>query len=260
MIIELKDVRRTYGQGAGAVQALKGLSLGIEAGSLTAIVGPSGSGKSTLLNLLGALDTPSSGQVLVAGHDLGKLSDDQRTRLRRDKIGFVFQFFNLLPTLTAVENVMLPAKLAGTGGKDLRQRAEELLTRVGLGARMRHRPDQLSGGEMQRVAISRALIMDPPVLLADEPTGNLDSKTGREVMALLRGAVDQRRTVILVTHDSRMARVADRVLTIADGELASDERVAPQSVDVVFAAAHGSEAMARSEVSMLGPKPSARTI
>src|SRR5687768_13186017 len=123
MIIELKDVRRTYGQGAGAVQALKGLSLGIEAGSLTAIVGPSGSGKSTLLNLLGALDTPSSGQVLVAGHDLGKLSDDARTKLRRDKIGFVFQFFNLLPTLTALENVMLPAKLAGNGGKDVERRA-----------------------------------------------------------------------------------------------------------------------------------------
>lgn len=236
MIIELRDARRTYGEGAGCVHALKGITLGIEAGSLTAIVGPSGSGKSTLLNLLGALDTPSSGQVLVDGNDLSKLDDDARTRLRRDRIGFVFQFFNLLPTLTAKENVLLPAKLAGKRGKELDARAEELLTRVGLGTRMGHRPDQLSGGEMQRVAISRALIMDPPVLLADEPTGNLDSKTGREVMRLLRGAVDNRRTVILVTHDPRIARIADRVLTIKDGSLASDEIMSPASVDEVLGA------------------------
>jgi putative ABC transport system ATP-binding protein len=236
MIIELRDVRRTYGEGASCVHALTGITLGIEAGSLTAIVGPSGSGKSTLLNLLGALDTPSSGRVSVAGHDLSQLSDDERTRLRRDKIGFVFQFFNLLPTLTAKENVLLPAKLAGKRGKELDARAEELLTRVGLGSRMGHRPDQMSGGEMQRVAISRALIMDPPVLLADEPTGNLDSKTGREVMHLLRGAVDSRRTVILVTHDPRIARVADRVLTIKDGLLAGDEALAPSSVDEVLGA------------------------
>jgi putative ABC transport system ATP-binding protein len=235
MIIELRDVRRTYGQGASAVHALKGITTEIEAGSLTAIVGPSGSGKSTLLNMLGALDTPSSGQVIVAGHDLSKLDDDERTKLRRDRIGFVFQFFNLLPTLTALENVLLPAKLAGRSGKELEARGRELLTRVGLGARMDHRPEQLSGGEMQRVAISRSLIMDPPVLLADEPTGNLDSRTGREVMGLLRGAVDQRRTVILVTHDPRMARVADRVLTIRDGELASDEAVQAEPIDLVFA-------------------------
>jgi putative ABC transport system ATP-binding protein len=236
MTIELKDVHRTYGKGAGSVLALRGITAGIEAGSMTAIVGPSGSGKSTLLNLLGALDQPSSGQVIVAGHDLGKLDDDARTKLRRDKIGFVFQFFNLLPTLSAKENVLLPAKLAGRSGKQLEARAEELLTRVGLKERMHHRPDQLSGGEMQRVAISRALIMDPPVLLADEPTGNLDSKTGREVMTLLRGAVDARRTVILVTHDPRMALIADRVLTIRDGELAGNERVEPRSADEIFAA------------------------
>ena len=235
MMIELKDVRRAYGQGASAVQALKGITVGIEAGSMTAIVGPSGSGKSTLLNLLGALDQPTSGQVLLAGHDLGKLDDDARTRLRRDKIGFVFQFFNLLPTLTAKENVALPAKLAGQGGTALEKRAQELLERVGLGARMHHRPEQLSGGEMQRVALSRALIMDPPVLLADEPTGNLDSRTGADVMQLLRGAVDQRRTVILVTHDPRIARIADRVLTIRDGELASDETVVPEPAAQVFA-------------------------
>jgi putative ABC transport system ATP-binding protein len=241
MMIELKDVRRAYGQGASAVQALKGISVGIAAGSMTAIVGPSGSGKSTLLNLLGALDQPSSGQVLLAGHDLGKLDDDARTRLRREKIGFVFQFFNLLPTLTAKENVMLPAKLAGRGGAATEARARELLERVGLASRMNHRPDQLSGGEMQRVALSRALIMDPPVLLADEPTGNLDSRTGADVMQLLRGAVDQRRTVILVTHDPRIARIADRVLTIRDGELASDQAVQPEPAREVFASTGESE-------------------
>ncbi|MET0284251.1 MAG: ABC transporter ATP-binding protein [Polyangiales bacterium] len=235
MIIELKDVHRTYGQGASRVQALRGITVGIEAGSMTAIVGPSGSGKSTLLNMLGALDQPSQGQVIVAGQSLGDLDDNARTKLRREKIGFVFQFFNLLPTLNALENVLLPAKLAGRGGKDLERRAEELLTRVGLGPRMRHRPDQLSGGEMQRVAISRALIMDPPVLLADEPTGNLDSNTGREVMSLLRGAVDSKRTVILVTHDPRMAQIADQVLTIRDGALAGIERVQPRSAEEVFA-------------------------
>ncbi|MEY4514502.1 MAG: hypothetical protein RLZZ450_6624 [Pseudomonadota bacterium] len=236
MIIELKDVYRSYGQGAGSVQALRGITAGIEAGSMTAIVGPSGSGKSTLLNMLGALDQPTRGQVIVAGQDLGKLDDNARTKLRRERIGFVFQFFNLLPTLSAKENVLLPAKLAGRGGKELEARAVELLTRVGLKDRMHHRPDQLSGGEMQRVAISRALIMDPPVLLADEPTGNLDSKTGREVMSLLRGAVDARRTVILVTHDPRMALIADRILTIRDGALAGNERVEPRSPEEVFSA------------------------
>jgi putative ABC transport system ATP-binding protein len=231
MVIELKDVRRTYGSGASSVHALRGITVSIAAGSLTAVVGPSGSGKSTLLNLLGALDQPSSGQVIIAGHDLNRLDDDARTLLRRDRIGFVFQFFNLLPTLTARENVLLPAKLSGQCTKEVERRADELLARVGLSQRAHHRPDQLSGGEMQRVAISRALIMDPPVLLADEPTGNLDSKTGREVMRLLRGAVDKRRTVILVTHDPRIARVADRVLTIKDGELAGDELVTPEATD-----------------------------
>lgn len=263
MIIELKDVRRTYGQGASGVQALKGISLSIERGSMTAIVGPSGSGKSTLLNLLGALDQPTQGQVIVAGQDLSTLDDDARTRLRRDKIGFVFQFFNLLPTLSAIENVLLPAKLAGAKGRELNERARDLLTKMGLGSRMHHRPEQLSGGEMQRVAISRALIMDPPVLLADEPTGNLDSKTGREVMRLLRGAVDQRRTVILVTHDPRMARVADRVLTIADGLLASDERVAPESVDAVFGSAPAEKPASLPPVTaadLVGRRPSPRTV
>jgi putative ABC transport system ATP-binding protein len=257
MIIELKDVRRTYGQGASSVQALKGISVSIAAGSLTAIVGPSGSGKSTMLNLLGALDKPTSGRVVVAGADLSTLDDDACTRLRREKIGFVFQFFNLLPTLSAKENVLLPAKLSGLHSKALDERAEDLLTRVGLGGRMHHRPDQMSGGEMQRVAISRALIMDPPVLLADEPTGNLDSKTGREVMRLLRGAVDKRRTVILVTHDPRMARVADRVLTIRDGELAGDESVQAETEEEVFMGAQGSDRTPEAPRSIVGREPSA---
>ncbi|HEY6876381.1 MAG TPA: ABC transporter ATP-binding protein [Polyangiales bacterium] len=242
MSIELKDARRTYGEGANLVHALKGVSVVLEAGSLTAIVGPSGSGKSTMLNLLGALDQPTSGNVLIAGHDLGRMDDDARTRLRCEKIGFVFQFFNLLPTMTAKENVLLPAKLAGKYSKQVEARAEELLVRVGLGARMRHRPDQLSGGEMQRVALSRALIMDPPVLLADEPTGNLDSKSGQVVMELLRGAVDRRRTLVLVTHDPRIAAVADRVLTMRDGELASDEVVRPATVEETFVGVHASSA------------------
>jgi putative ABC transport system ATP-binding protein len=252
MMIELKDVRRAYGEGASAVQALKGITVGIEAGSMTAIVGPSGSGKSTLLNLLGALDQPTGGQVSIAGHDLSQLDDDARTRLRRDKIGFVFQFFNLLPTLSARENVLLPAKLAGRGGAVVEKRADELLERVGLGPRKHHRPDQLSGGEMQRVALSRALIMDPPVLLADEPTGNLDSRTGRDVMRLLRGAVDQRRTVILVTHDPRIARIADRVLTIRDGELAGDEVMEPEPAEQLFEGVREGEHASDSLRNMVG--------
>src|SRR5262249_53412254 len=161
----------------------------------------SGSGKSTLLQLVGALDRPTEGSVHVAGKDLGALSDDERTLLRRDRIGFVFQFFNLLPTLTAVENIALPARLAGQAAGKTKARADELLSRVGLGTRGGHRPDQLSVGEMQRVAIARALMMDPPLLLADEPTGNLDSTTGVSILELLRGAVESHRTVILVTHD-----------------------------------------------------------
>jgi len=223
-MIDLQSVSRTYGHGPGAVHALREVSARIDAGSMVAIVGPSGSGKSTLLNLLGALDRPTSGRVRVAGADLGTLDDDARTLLRRDRIGFVFQFFNLLPTMTARENVLLPARLAGRRGPDVEKRADELLERIGLAARQDHRPDQLSGGEMQRVAIARGLVMSPALLLADEPTGNLDSKVGAEVLALLRSAVDAERTVVIVTHDSRIAAHADRVLTIEDGRLVSDER------------------------------------
>jgi putative ABC transport system ATP-binding protein len=222
-MIRLEEVSRTYGSGSTAVKALDNVSCTIGAGSLVAIVGPSGSGKSTLLNLLGALDRPSTGRVIVADTDLSTMDDDALTRFRRERLGFVFQFFNLLPTLTALENAALPAKLAGRPRKASDARARALLERVGLGARVDHMPDQLSGGEMQRVAVARALVMDPPVLLADEPTGNVDTKSGQNVLELLRGAVDERRTVVLVTLDPRIAAAADRVLSIVDGRIVSDE-------------------------------------
>jgi putative ABC transport system ATP-binding protein len=221
--ITLENVSRSYGSGVNAVAAVRDISLRIEPGSFVAIVGASGSGKSTLLNMMGALDRPTSGRVLLEDADLSKLSDAARTRVRRTRIGFVFQFFNLLPTLTAVENVALPARLARQSSKAVQQRAEQLLERVGLSARRHHRPDQLSGGEMQRVAIARALMMDPPILLADEPTGNLDSTTGVTILELLRGTLTERRTVVLITHDREIAKHGQRILTMADGLLSRDE-------------------------------------
>ncbi len=212
------------GSHAPDVIALAAVSFTVEPGSFVAIVGPSGSGKSTLLNLMGALDRPSSGRIRIAGTDLGTLDDDGLTALRRDTIGFVFQFFNLVPTLSALENAMMPALLAGEKPRDVESRAKRALEQVGLGHRVRHRPDELSGGEMQRVAIARALVGDPPLLLADEPTGNLDSRTGEEILALLTGSTSSRRTVVLVTHDPRVAERADRVLTIRDGRVDRDER------------------------------------
>jgi len=233
-IVALESVEKRYhgslaseedtgGHGPDVV-ALASVSLTIEPGAFVAIVGPSGSGKSTLLNLMGALDRPSSGRIRIAGTDLGALDDDGLTALRRDTIGFVFQFFNLVPTLSALENAMMPALLAGERPRDVEARAKEALAKVGLGHRIRHRPDELSGGEMQRVAIARALVGDPPLLLADEPTGNLDSRTGDEILALLTGTTSARRTVVLVTHDPRVAERADRVLTIRDGRVDRDER------------------------------------
>lgn len=223
MTITLEHVSRLYGSGAQAVAAVRDISLHIEPGSFVAIVGASGSGKSTLLNMMGALDRPTSGRVLLEDTDLGSLSDAARTRVRRTRIGFVFQFFNLLPTLTALENVALPARLAKQASKLVKQRSEQLLERVGLIERRKHRPDQLSGGEMQRVAIARALMMDPPILLADEPTGNLDSSTGLSILELLRGTLNERRTVVLITHDREIARHGQRILTLADGLVSRDE-------------------------------------
>src|SRR5262249_50539976 len=212
-VIEMRDVRKTYASAleatdrpsSAAVEALRGVSLTIRAGELVAIVGPSGSGKSTLLNLMGALDRATSGTVKIHGEDLATLDDDAITRLRREQLGFVFQFFNLLPTLSALENVMLPSLLGGKKSSEVPPRADAQLDALGLGKRMGHKPDQLSGGEMQRVAIARALVSDPPLILADEPTGNLDTKTGEGVLGLLLGATSARRTVVLVTHDPRIA-------------------------------------------------------
>jgi putative ABC transport system ATP-binding protein len=230
-VVEMRDVTKRYagaldGEAGGSVatvDALRGVSLSVGPGELVAIVGPSGSGKSTLLNLMGALDRATSGVVRIHGQDLAVLDDDGITALRRDRIGFVFQFFNLLPTLSALENVMLPSLLAGRRTREVRETARAQLAAVGLEKRTGHRPDQLSGGEMQRVAIARALAADPPLVLADEPTGNLDTRTGEGVLDLLTGAAGAR-TVVLVTHDTRIAQRADRVLSIRDGVVESDTR------------------------------------
>jgi putative ABC transport system ATP-binding protein len=218
-VITLRDVSRHYVDGSSVVRALDGVSLEIPEGQLVVVTGPSGSGKSTLLNLVGALDRPTSGTVRLAGEDLGALDDDRLTAVRRTRIGFVFQFFNLLPTLSAEENVMLPALLAGRPRKETREKAHALLERVRLSHRAAHRPESLSGGEMQRVAVARALVVDPPVLLADEPTGNLDRASGDEVLALLRATTEEKRTVVVVTHDPRVAELGDRIVRLRDGRV-----------------------------------------
>ena len=222
-VVELEAVTRTYRRGETMVAALDGVSLGTEAGRFVSVMGPSGAGKSTLLHLLGGLDSPSSGRVLVDGTDLGSLSDQDLTAFRRHQLGFVFQFFNLLPTLSAWENVALPRLLDGVALSRSRHRAESLLDRVGLGHRSAHRPAELSGGELQRVAIARALMADPVLILADEPTGNLDSSTGSDVLGLLRAlTTEEDRTVVMVTHDLGAASVGDRLVELADGRVVSD--------------------------------------
>jgi putative ABC transport system ATP-binding protein len=212
---------RTYGEGASAVHALRGVSLQLPPGQFTAVMGPSGSGKSTLMHLLAGLDTPTSGSVRVAGQDITRMPDRQLTRLRRKHIGFVFQSFNLLPTLSAQENVLLPLAIAGD--RPPADEVDALMARVGLSERRHHRPTELSGGQQQRVAIARALITRPTVLFADEPTGNLDSEAGTAVLALLRDAVDlDGQTTLMVTHDARAAATADRVLYLTDGRVVAD--------------------------------------
>jgi len=222
-LIELRGVGKVFRNGRREVVALDGIELGIQRGETVAIVGPSGSGKSTLLNLIGGLDRPSSGEILIEGRSLAGLSDEELTRLRRDKIGFVFQFFNLLPTLTCLENVALPLHLRGWARKQAHQRARQLLELVGLSARLTHLPEELSGGERQRVAIARALAVYPPILLADEPTGNLDTGTGQEILELIHDL--HRRlgtTVLIVTHDQKVAAGCERVISLRDGRIESD--------------------------------------
>ncbi|WP_327412287.1 ABC transporter ATP-binding protein [Streptomyces sp. NBC_01233] len=216
--IQLRDVSRVHGTGDQAVTALDQVSLDFPQGTFTAVMGPSGSGKSTLLQCAAGLDRPTSGTVTIGGTELGGLSETRLTLLRRDRIGFVFQAFNLLPALTAEQNVALPLRLAGR--RPAKAEVREVLARVGLGERARHRPAQLSGGQQQRVALARALITRPDVLFGDEPTGALDSRTGREVLTLLRAMVDtDRQTVVVVTHDPVAASYADRVVFLADGRL-----------------------------------------
>jgi putative ABC transport system ATP-binding protein len=222
---------RTYGAGDSAVHALRGVSLDLPAGQFTAVMGPSGSGKSTLMHLLAGLDTPSAGSVEVAGHDITRMKDRDLTRLRRKHIGFVFQSFNLLPTLSAEENVVLPVAIAGR--KPPAAEIDALLERVGLTERRSHKPAQLSGGQQQRVAVARALITRPTVLFADEPTGNLDSEAGAGILSLLRDAVDtDGQTTLMVTHDPRAAAIADRVLYLTDGRVVAD-LAGPSEADIL---------------------------
>src|SRR2546427_8632907 len=215
------EIARRYGQGEMAVDALRGVSLEVPRGQLTAVMGPSGSGKSTLMHILAGLDQPTTGTVEIAGREIGTMSDTELTKLRRTHIGFVFQFFNLLPMLSAEENVLLPLSIAGRSPD--KEFLEQLLADVGLSDRRRHRPAELSGGQQQRVAIARSLVTQPTVLFADESTGNLDSTTGAEILKLLRGSVDQRgQTIVMVTHDPRAVTVADRVLHLEDGRIVDE--------------------------------------
>jgi putative ABC transport system ATP-binding protein len=227
-IVSATDLRRRYGEGEAAVDALDGVTVGFPHGAFTAIMGASGSGKSTLMHCLAGLDAPTGGSVTIDGVELGPLSDAKLTELRRDKIGFIFQAFNLLPVLTAEENLILPLTLAGRTPD--REWVEQLIEAVGLGDRRTHRPAELSGGQQQRVAVARALVHKPAVVFADEPTGNLDSKSSAEVLGLLRRAVDDfGQTVVMVTHDPDAAANADRLIELADGRIVRDEAVVAAS-------------------------------
>ena len=227
-VVSADGVSRRYGEGDTAVDALRDVSLEIEPGKLTAVMGPSGSGKSTLMHILAGLDKPTSGTVTIAGEEITKMNDNELTQLRRKHIGFVFQFYNLLPMLNAEENVKLPLSVAGEKADS--GWFDELITKVGLNGRLKHRPTELSGGQQQRVAVARALVNRPTVVFADEPTGNLDSKSSAEILALLKDAVESYgQTIVMVTHDPRAAAIADRILYIADGEIVLDQRGATTS-------------------------------
>ena len=233
-LVAAEDLRRVFGEGDAAVRALDGVTVGFPRGRFTAIMGPSGSGKSTLMHILAGLDRPTSGTVTIDGVDLSGLDDAELTDLRRDKVGFVFQFFNLLPVLSAEENILLPLSLAGRDPDG--ERFRRLVDAVDLGDRLSHRPSELSGGQQQRVAIARALISEPAAVFADEPTGNLDTHSSEEVLELLRRAVDEfGQTIVMVTHDPVAAAYADRVLVLVDGRIVRDEEAgdAEQVVDLM---------------------------
>jgi len=221
-MIEIRNAGKIYHQGGEDVPALRDVSIRINKGEFLSIMGPSGSGKSTLLNLIGGLDQPTSGEIFIDGSPLHGISDDELTLIRRRKVGFIFQFFNLLPILTAEENVALPLLLDGIPFAQVREKAVTLLEKVGLGGRIGHRPEQLSGGEMQRVAIARALVTDPAVLLADEPTGNLDSNRSKEILELLKDLNKKGQTIVMVTHDSSAALFGTRIVRLKDGSVCED--------------------------------------
>ena len=226
-LIETRDLWKTYVMGDEEIHALKGVSIAIERGEYVAIMGPSGSGKSTLMNLIGCLDTPSKGTYLLNDKEVSQMNDNELARIRNEEIGFVFQTFNLLPRATALHNVELPLVYAGVSKKDRLERAKGALNRVELTQRMNHRPNELSGGQRQRVAIARALVNNPSILLADEPTGNLDSKTGIEIMALFARLHETGNTIIVVTHEPDIAAYAHRVISIRDGQVEKDYRQEP---------------------------------
>jgi putative ABC transport system ATP-binding protein len=224
--LQAQKLTKIYGSGATMITALDHVNLNIKEGEFVAIMGPSGCGKSTLLHLLGGLDKPSEGHVLIGGHNLNDLNDDKLTELRRREIGFVFQFFNLIPVLSALENAALPVTLDGVKPAIAKQKATEWLTRFGMGDRLQNRPDQLSGGQQQRVAVARALIAEPELILADEPTGNLDTRSGDEIASLLRDVAKKYgRTVVMVTHDPRIAAYADRIVFLKDGKVVDETQL-----------------------------------
>ncbi len=225
-IIDMQSIRKIYDTGKVKVEALTGIDLLVQQGEFVAIVGPSGSGKSTLMNLVGCLDTPSEGRYLLGGEDVSKFTRDELADVRNRRVGFVFQGFNLLPQITAFENVELPLLFGGVAPKKRRERVEELMAKVGLGDRMEHKPTELSGGQMQRVAIARALAMKPDVVLADEPTGNLDTSAGGDIMGLFTELWNQGSTLVVITHDMTLARRASRVVEIRDGHIVRDGAVA----------------------------------
>jgi putative ABC transport system ATP-binding protein len=228
-VLETRQVTKVYGTGETKVEALRGVDLEVQAGEMLAIMGRSGSGKSTLLTLLGGVDVPTDGKVMLEGKDLAAMTDDERTLIRRQRIGFIFQAFNLLPIFTAEENVSLPLELDGVNTSQARKRAAEKLEMVGMGKRRDHIPGKLSGGEQQRVAIARALAIEPAILLADEPTGNLDSANGEMVIKMLRNLVELHgQTIVVVTHDPQVAKQADRIIYLSDGMIEREEVLRPR--------------------------------